>query len=302
MLEQLTSIFSGFDAAILDVLWTALLLGIVFTLLSALFTPCNPGVSWWRKPDLVTDLLYFFIIPLFGRFAIIFFALVAMGLLSGLGVAKPEDIIGVNRGPLAALPFWQQIVLYLILSDLMMYWSHRAFHTARLWRYHAVHHSPEHLDWLSGRRFHPIDFALHAAFPDFVLLMLGVSPEVLLLLAPFTVWHSALVHANLNWTFGPLRYLIASPVFHRWHHTSMQRGGMKNFTATFPVIDLIFGTYYLPKGALPDAYGIGEPEFPRSFGRQLLYPFVTPKSVAAVENDGGAGVPEMPPIVGSGGR
>lgn len=88
------------------------------------------------------------------------------------------------------------------------------------------------------------------------------------------------MHADLNWRFGPFRYLIASPVFHRWHHTGMQRGGMKNFTATFPVIDLIFGTYCIPKGALPDAYGIGEPEFPRSFGRQLLYLFVAPKGTA----------------------
>jgi sterol desaturase/sphingolipid hydroxylase (fatty acid hydroxylase superfamily) len=299
MLEQFLHLFTGFDQALLDVMLTALALGIVFTLLSALFTPCNPGVPWWRKPDLATDLLYFFIIPLFGRFALIFFALVALGLLSGIGVARPEDLIGVNRGPLAALPFWQQVVLYLILSDLLMYWSHRAFHTARLWRYHAVHHSPEHLDWLSGRRFHPIDFALHSALPDFILLTLGIAPEVLFLLAPVNVWHSALVHANLNWTFGPFKYLIASPVFHRWHHTAMERGGLKNFAATFPVLDVIFGTYYLPKGALPDAYGTGEPEFPRSFGAQLLYPFVAGKAGAG-ENDG-SGVREMPPVVGSGG-
>ena len=82
----------------------------------------------------------------------------------------------------------------------------------------------------------------------------------------------------------------------------MQRGGMKNFTTTFPVIDLNFGTYYMPKGALPDAYGIGEPEFPRSFGRQLLYPFVAPKGAAGGENDGGGSVGEMPPVAGSGRR
>ena len=54
--------------------------------------------------------------------------------------------------------------------------------------------------------------------------MLGISPEVFIFLAPFNVWHSALVHANLNWSFGPLKYVLASPVSHRWHHTDMERG------------------------------------------------------------------------------
>ena len=85
---------------------------------------------------------------------------------------------GVGRGPLAAMPFWLQAVLYLVIQDVLMYWSHRAFHTARLWRYHAVHHSSVQLDWLSGRRFHPVDFALHSAFPDAVCLMLGISPDL----------------------------------------------------------------------------------------------------------------------------
>ena len=45
-----------------------------------------------------------------------------------------------------------------------------------------------------------------------------------LLVGPFNIFHSAFVHANLNWTFGPLRYVISSPVFHRWHH-SRERDG-----------------------------------------------------------------------------
>ena len=39
------------------------------------------------------------------------------------------------------------------------------------------------------------------------------------------VFMSAFVHANLNWTLGPFRYVLASPVFHRWHHTALERGG-----------------------------------------------------------------------------
>jgi sterol desaturase/sphingolipid hydroxylase (fatty acid hydroxylase superfamily) len=62
-------------------------------------------------------------------------------------------------------------------------------------------------------------------------------------------------------------------VFHRWHHTAADRGGEKNFAATFPILDVIFGTFYMPAGQLPDNYGIGEREFPVSFPGQLVHPF-----------------------------
>jgi sterol desaturase/sphingolipid hydroxylase (fatty acid hydroxylase superfamily) len=84
---------------------------------------------------------------------------------------------------------------------------------------------------------------------------------------------SAFVHANLNWTLGPFKYVLASPVFHRWHHTALERGGSKNFAGTFPIFDLMFGTFYMPANALPDCYGVPDPAFPKGFAAQLAYPF-----------------------------
>ena len=46
---------------------------------------------------------------------------------------------------------------------------------------------------------------------DVVLLLAGISPNVLVFLGPFTIAHSAFVHANLKWTLGPLRYVLAGP-------------------------------------------------------------------------------------------
>jgi sterol desaturase/sphingolipid hydroxylase (fatty acid hydroxylase superfamily) len=62
-------------------------------------------------------------------------------------------------------------------------------------------------------------------------------------------------------------------VFHRWHHTAAERGGERNFAATFPMLDLLFGTFYMPAGELPDNYGIAEREFPKTFPAQLAHPF-----------------------------
>ena len=53
-------------------------------------------------------------------------------------------------------------------------------------------------------------------------------------------------HANLPWTYGPLGYLLVSPVFHRVHHAigvghEGRRHGC-NFAVLFPVWDIVFGT------------------------------------------------------------
>ena len=109
---------------------------------------------------------------------------------------------------------------------------------------------------------------------DVILLMAGISPNIMLWVGPFNTFHSAFVHANLNWTFGPFRYLIASPVFHRWHHTYADQGGDKNFAPTFPFLDLLFGTFYMPKDRLPSVFGIDGRAVPNRLLGQLLHPLL----------------------------
>jgi sterol desaturase/sphingolipid hydroxylase (fatty acid hydroxylase superfamily) len=70
-----------------------------------------------------------------------------------------------------------------------------------------------------------------------------------------------------------LRYVIAGPVFHRWHHATADKDAERNFASTFPVLDVIFGTFYMPKQVLPAAYGVSDKGFPPGFGAQMIYPF-----------------------------
>src|SRR5207248_878187 len=94
-----------------------------------------------------------------------------------------------------------------------------------------------------------------------LIRLVGFSDQAFVVIGPFNLVYGALVHANLNWTFGPFRYVIASPVYHRWHHTKDPAAYNSNFAPTFPLWDLMFGTCYLPKGALPRDYGVeGAPE------------------------------------------
>src|SRR5215467_2305435 len=55
---------------------------------------------------------------------------------------------------------------------------------------------------------------------------------------------------------GPLRYFLALPEFHHWHHSSNRLAYNKNLSGQLSFIDALFGTLYLPRGHLPDTYGI----------------------------------------------
>jgi sterol desaturase/sphingolipid hydroxylase (fatty acid hydroxylase superfamily) len=175
-------------------------------------------------------------------------------------------------GPVAALPFWVQVVLVFVLADFLSYWQHRLFHRPALWSIHAVHHSSTELDWLSSGRFHPLNEIGAQLIYVTPLIACGFSPLAFLALVPFTIWYAVLLHANVRLTFGPLRYVVASPVFHRWHHTFEQEGRDKNFGGLLAIWDVAFGTFHMPRGRVATVFGVDDP-VPDGFLRQLAYPF-----------------------------
>jgi sterol desaturase/sphingolipid hydroxylase (fatty acid hydroxylase superfamily) len=273
MLLEILSVIEIAGETLLKIVPITLAIALVFTALSY-WSPANPGLPWWQKREIVTDVLYWFLIPLMARFVRI--GLLVLGAALVFDIHGPDALIAFymhGHGPLSELPLWVQIIIFLIASDFLLYWIHRGFHRPAMWKYHAVHHSSEELEWISAARFHPVNIFLGTVAVDVTLLLAGISPEVMIVVGPFTIAYSAFVHANLNWTLGPFKYVLASPVFHRWHHTAADQGGDMNFASTFPILDWMFGTFYMPEGKVPAAYGIGEKEFPEGFGGQMLYPF-----------------------------
>lgn len=242
-------------------------LTLVFAILVRLM-PCNPGMYWWKDPRAVAaDLFYWFLMPVFLHLSRTL--LLAAGVALFFGGATPQ-VAAVQK-----VPLWLQCILVLLIQDVMLYAIHRVFHTRRAWKFHAIHHSPKVLDWTTTVRFHPVNNFMSLCIPDVAVLLAGFDVKALILLTPFNIVFSAMVHANLSWTFGPLRYVLASPVFHRWHHTTQAEGIDKNFASTFPFLDLLFGTFYMPPGKLPEKFGNGDADFPEDFWGQMLYPFRT---------------------------
>jgi sterol desaturase/sphingolipid hydroxylase (fatty acid hydroxylase superfamily) len=239
--------------------------------LLARMSPCNPTGRPFVSRDLADNALYWVVgVLFFGELATIYITFGARLLFGGEGTALAAGALG-GFGPASRLPLPLQAALVIVAMDFVQYWLHRLFHTEWLWPFHAIHHSAEDLDWSATYRIHPVNLAIYGAGAIAIIHLAGFSSVAFLIVGPFNLVVGALVHANLNWTFGPLRFVFASPVYHRWHHVRDPALHNKNFAPTFPIFDLIFGTYHMPKGELPSGYGVEG--VPPHFFLQLLWPF-----------------------------
>ena len=272
-------------ASVLSVAVGLVVLGAVFGLLERL-VPAVAGQPRIRSGTWV-DVGWFFVTPLVSktvsRMAIVLI-LVAVAMSSGVPFRLDalQDFLA-PRPALAALPWGVQLALLLLVADLCGYASHRWLHASRrLWPIHAVHHSSTQVDWLSAGRVHPLNDVVTRLAQSVPIVLVGFDPAIVAAYVPLLIFYAVLVHANVGWTFGPLRYVLASPVFHRWHHAAEAEGLNRNFAGMFPFIDLVFGTFHMPLDRSPARYGIPEGDVPESMWGQLAYPFrrKRPRAVA----------------------
>lgn len=252
----------------------AVLFGVLFIFFRALeFTMPRARRTPLIRRGLATDLAYWLFNPIVAEFFISAALLLVLGVLAFMlygRIEKAEILAGF--GPLSRLPLFVQAILMLIIGDFIGYWMHRLFHGRRFWRFHAVHHSSETLDWLSSARSHPVNEMASRTVLMIGLLLLGFQASAVAAVTPVIGLFAVLLHANLDWDWGPFRTVIASPRFHRWHHTSEADGRDRNFAGLFPLWDIIFGTYFMPKGRIPDRFGTDTP-VPEGLLAQMAFPF-----------------------------
>ncbi len=288
----------GFAACAIQVLrlcvWLVLLT-LIFAPLERLFA-LHPQ-KFFRKAVL-TDLCYYFLSSLIPSFLLS----VPLALLAW---AVHRSMPDAFMAGVAAWPSWLRIVAALVVGDVGFYWGHRLSHEIPLlWRFHAIHHSAEHVDFLVNTRAHPVDLVFTRLCGLVPLYILGLAapmrgnasliPILVLLLG---VSWGFFIHANVRWRLGPFEWLIASPAFHHWHHTNDGPQYInKNYAPLLPWIDRIFGTLYLPRANQPKCYGIDQ-TLPDSLFGQLLQPFLMPESseTAAPRPSGYLDLPGAPP-------
>ena len=262
MPPQLISITIGF-----------LILALAFTLLERWLGHGKERPFFRRGYGL--DVAYWFFTPLVTKSLTKLVIYLPAILLISAGVVSADQLRAGGYhgfGPLSHQPLWLQSVEILALADLLGYASHRLFHGRRWWPFHAVHHSSEDLDWLSSIRVHPVNDLVNKFAQVVPLVLIGLDPSANVKVAVFFTLYAIFLHANVNWDFGPFRYVIASPNFHRWHHSREPEAMDKNFAGLLPVWDILFGTFYMPRDRAPQNFGIHGPMSSTLWG-QLIHPF-----------------------------
>lgn len=242
-----------------------LFLVLVFRPLEVAF-PAKPGQRFFR-PAWFTD-LWFFLGQYLLWSGLVYWVLSHFS--SWLNGAVPHDF----RQTVASQPWWLQFAEVVVLSDFLIYWGHRLQHRVGfLWRFHAVHHSAEHLDWLAAHREHPLDTIYTVGLINLPALILGFPLETIAGFIAFRGIWAIYIHSNVRLPIGPLRVLVGAPELHHWHHDRARDAG--NYANISPLMDVLFGTYRCPDHE-PDHFGINEPSR-RSYVGHLVRPLMPRK-------------------------
>ncbi len=255
-----TPIYFGLDFFVLNMLFT----GFLFVPLERLAPRVKSQTLFrgaWRE-----DLFYFLISSLFIQ------ALAYLTLAPGHAIESATHFEAL-RSRIGAQPAWLQVIEIMIFTDFVQYWVHRAFHRYPfLWGFHAVHHSAEAMDWLASSRMHVMEIVVLRALTAIPGLTLGFTPAAIQGYLLIVFVYSSLLHANVGFDFNRIARFVATPRFHHWHHGIDKEAIDVNFAIHFPLFDILFGTFHMPKSAWPSGYGVSE-KVPRGFGAQFLYPF-----------------------------
>ena len=192
------------------------------------------------------------------------------GMVAAIHLSVPQTVANTVRSQ----PLWLQTLEVLLVADAGFYAAHRAFHTFPfLWKFHAVHHSVEDMDWLAAYRVHPMDQILTKSASLLPVFALGFSDASILVFGLIYKWQALAIHSNIGINFGPLKWVFATPQFHHWHHANEPAALDKNFAGQLPFLDVIGGTLYMP-ARNPTKYGTDDP-VPVLYHEQLVHPFLT---------------------------
>ncbi len=256
-----TSVYFGFDFFILNLL----LFAFIFIFIEKMFGHKKDQRIFRREWQ--TDVLYF----TFNHILIGIFLVVVNSFVAQFHFAMSATV----QTFIQSLHFIVQFVLVMLVADVVQYWSHRAYHEIPfLWKFHAVHHSSEEMDWIAGSRVHVVELLMTRALILLPLVLLGFDQAVVNGYIAFVAFQAVFDHANVSVNPGLFKYVFVTPNFHHWHHSQDREALDKNYAAHFSFLDYIFGTAVDSQKMWPEKYGVLGGYVPQGFVRQFMFPFV----------------------------
>ncbi len=191
----------------------------------------------------------------------------------GLSIANFQ-LFDINEFPLAI-----RLFVFFIIIDFVQWFTHTLLHKYEfLWSFHKVHHSVKEMGFAAHLRYHWMEPIVYNSMKYIPLaIMGGFTAQDVALVHFFNIAIGHLNHANINWDYGFLKYILNNPKMHIWHHAKelpKERKNGVNFGITLSIWDYLFKTNYIPHSGRDIEIGFkGDENFPKNFLKQELYPF-----------------------------
>ncbi|MES2152244.1 MAG: sterol desaturase family protein [Pseudomonadota bacterium] len=253
--------YIGLDWFILDLLGST----VIFAAIEKLF-PLYRGQTIFRK-EWQTDMVHFAVNHFIVGLALLTVNFAIHRLFGWLANDRIHAMV-------QAIPFLPQLLLCVLAADVVQYWTHRSYHEIPfLWRFHAVHHSAKTMDWLAGSRQHIFELICTRVGVLGVLYVLGFDKVVMDAYIVIVGFQAVFNHANVHLPWGPLKYVVVTPDFHHWHHSSDEVAIDRNYAAHYAFLDHLFGTAIKGQTGFPEKYGVQGDYMPDGFVKQLMFPF-----------------------------
>lgn len=213
----------------------------------------------------------------FGTSLISFFVNAAMGTLVVMVVVATEEhqwgiLNQVN------IPEYAKVIIGVLLFDFGSYLTHNLQHKVPfLWRFHRVHHSDYHLNTSSSLRFHPVDVVVaQCLYQSIGAVLIGMSVTTFVIYGTIALPLLIMQHSNVrfpNWFERVFSILIATPGWHKIHHSADQRETDSHYGDVFTLWDRMFGTWGYKK---PHEIEYGLTEFKRNEQHSIWYLLKSP--------------------------
>ncbi|CAL2089742.1 sterol desaturase family protein [Tenacibaculum sp. 190524A05c] len=254
-----------------------ILISVVVCVLEVLF-PWRKNQPFFRK-DFWLDTFYMF----FNFFLLNLIVLIA---LSNTAAQVFNDVLGVVGLSVSSFqlfdinlfPYWLRIFTFFIIIDFVQWCTHRLLHKYEfLWNFHKVHHSVKQMGFAAHLRYHWMEPVVYKSLKYIPLaIMGGFTAQDVAIVHFFNITIGHLNHANINWDYGFLKYILNNPKMHIWHHAKELPEDRKdgvNFGITLSLWDYLFKTNYIPHSGRDIEIGFeGDEKFPQDFISQELYP------------------------------
>ncbi len=296
MLSEYIDTFFGAYESVAKYLWKTIthplpsgsINGLYFLILISILIWVLEIVIPWRKKQAVfrkdfwQDTFYmFFNFYLFGL--IIYAALSSVSVQIFTDLLSPFGYEGGHLFDFSEVPWGWQLFIFFVIADFVQWVVHNTLHRIPiLWKFHKVHHSVKEMGFAAHLRYHFLEtFAYQIVKYISLVMIFGFSLENAFIVYSLTVLIGHLNHANLNWSYGPLKYILNNPKMHIWHHAKelpeSHKKGM-NFGISLSCWDYIFGTAYVPNDGRDIELGFPNDEhYPETFIGQVIEPFKSEK-------------------------